>query len=603
MAADGSLQAELDRGAKALDYHAFAAAPLVLLAVIADARRMPFDRSALDRLGRFVLAGIADPAELQRRTGHAQSQPEAWTLAWLPAYASLIPTLPLPAHATRSHFLGGDIGATLAAIRSGNSGETDCLPKEQNSAGLPVACKTVDMGGSAQPNRLTELTVTSIGLTGPGTGQSTKFSLAWIWLSVAIALADMLVVVVTSVVLGDLLPVGRLLLDSTPPLAGHLGEGITFALMLVIVSGLRGDYRRSALLDDVRWPLDLWYLLDDRLRRGDRADVSPQIQPGHVARRRLGRRCCRLRPAAGHPFHRNAAGCGARREAGRVRPRRVLLVTRTGASDAATAIAHDPTITASAVEVVALDDRADPVGDVAAIAPADLQPDEILLSLPFQDAELIDRVADGLMVTPATIRLAPTGLSSRVFALSHEGVGGVVLARAPLDAWERMQKRAFDIVVATAGLIALAPLLVIVGILVRLDGRGPALFRQTRYGFNQTPFTVSQVPHHAGRGGGLRLHPGDPDDPRITRLGRILRRTNVDELPQLLNVLMGDMSIVGPRPHPVALDDAFQSRIAHYTRRHIVKPGMTGLGQATACAAKPTPTRRCACASDDCHCL
>lgn len=124
VAADGSLKAELDRGAKALDYHAFAAAPLVLLAVIADARRMPFDRSALDRLGRFVLAGIADPADLQRRTGHVQSQPEAWTLAWLPAYASLIPTRPLPtrplpAHATRSHFLGGDIGATLAAIRSG----------------------------------------------------------------------------------------------------------------------------------------------------------------------------------------------------------------------------------------------------------------------------------------------------------------------------------------------------------------------------------------------------------------------------------------------------------------------------------------------------
>ncbi|MBT9292230.1 alginate lyase family protein [Hyphomicrobiaceae bacterium 22] len=119
VAADGSLKAELDRGAKALDYHAFATAPLVLLAVIAEARGKPFDRAALERLGRFVLAGIADPAVLSRRTGRTQSRPEDWNLAWLPAYASLIPTRALPSHATRSHFLGGDIGATLAAIRSG----------------------------------------------------------------------------------------------------------------------------------------------------------------------------------------------------------------------------------------------------------------------------------------------------------------------------------------------------------------------------------------------------------------------------------------------------------------------------------------------------
>lgn len=431
------------------------------------------------------------------------------------------------------------------------------------------------MGGNAQPNRLTESTVTSIGITDREPASRRKFSLAWIWLSVAIALADMLVVVVTSVVLGA--TYYRFVLDSTPPLAGHLGEGITFALMLVIVSGLRGDYRRSALLDDVRWPLDLWvawtiafgavialmFLLKSSLDMS-RGVASAVYVAGfglllvtHFIATRL---------------------VAALAASGRVRPRRVLLVTRTGASDAATAIAHDPTITASAFEVVALDDRADPVGDVVAIA-RDLQPDEILLSLPFQDAELIDRVADGLMVTPATIRLAPTGLSSRVFALSHEGVGGVVLARAPLDAWERMQKRAFDIVVATAGLIALAPLLVIVGILVRLDGRGPALFRQTRYGFNQTPFTVFKFRTMRVAEAGSDFTQATRDDPRITRLGRILRRTNVDELPQLLNVLMGDMSIVGPRPHPVALDDAFQSRIAHYTRRHIVKPGMTGWAQ------------------------
>ena len=114
----GMLPLELRRGRKALDYHAFAAAPLSLLALIAQARESPFDSAALARLGEAVLAGLADPRPFGAAAGDAQEMPPAWNLAWLPVYRSLVPGGALPAYSPASHFLGGDVAATTEAIRA-----------------------------------------------------------------------------------------------------------------------------------------------------------------------------------------------------------------------------------------------------------------------------------------------------------------------------------------------------------------------------------------------------------------------------------------------------------------------------------------------------
>jgi lipopolysaccharide/colanic/teichoic acid biosynthesis glycosyltransferase len=119
-----------------------------------------------------------------------------------------------------------------------------------------------------------------------------------------------------------------------------------------------------------------------------------------------------------------------------------------------------------------------------------------------------------------------------------------------------------------------------VSILIKLDSRGPVLFRQLRHGFNDEPIKVlkfrTMTTFEDTRHEFRQAVRGDP---RITRVGRILRRTNIDELPQLLNVLKGEMSMVGPRPHAVAHNEMYQDQIRGMSRRHNVKPGITGWAQ------------------------
>lgn len=115
---DGTLPLETGRGSKALDYHVFAAAPLTLLAFMAETGRQPFDRAALKRLGTGILAGLEDPAPFAVAAGEPQERPADWTLAWLPVYRALVPGGELPMHSQASHFLGGDVQSTMNAIRA-----------------------------------------------------------------------------------------------------------------------------------------------------------------------------------------------------------------------------------------------------------------------------------------------------------------------------------------------------------------------------------------------------------------------------------------------------------------------------------------------------
>lgn len=230
--------------------------------------------------------------------------------------------------------------------------------------------------------------------------------------------------------------------------------------------------------------------------------------------------------------------------------------------------------------------------DAAAALAADLaaamascrmrQPDSVFIALPWSDPKRIDACIDAFMNLPVAIRLTPGRIMQRFDTARIDRTGplaSLCLTRPPLSSAEIAMKRAFDIAAASAILLAAMPLLLLVAALIRLDSPGPVLFRQRRYGFNRQPFRIFKFRTMTVTDDGPVIVQATRDDPRITRLGRFLRRTNLDELPQLLNVLAGDMSLVGPRPHALAHDHEFERKIARYARRHNMKPGITGWAQ------------------------
>ena len=209
--------------------------------------------------------------------------------------------------------------------------------------------------------------------------------------------------------------------------------------------------------------------------------------------------------------------------------------------------------------------------------------DAILIVFDKVDIDLITRVVSAFYELPVCIQLLPIGIAdfmqrSRVGRCGRTPVLEVLCT--PCSVRDRLLKRALDVVVAiTIGVVAF-PLLVIVAILIKLDSRGPVLFRQARHGFNNEPIRVlkfrTMTTFDDERHGFRQAVRGDS---RVTRVGRILRRTNIDELPQLINVIRGEMSIVGPRPHAVAHNEMYADQIYRMARRHNVQPGITGWAQ------------------------
>ena len=179
------------------------------------------------------------------------------------------------------------------------------------------------------------------------------------------------------------------------------------------------------------------------------------------------------------------------------------------------------------------------------------------------------------IIVPELGEFAPLGVGV------HAGEPTIVVANGPLELFDRLLKRAFDIVGASAALVVFAPVMLAVALAVKLDSPGPVLFRQIRIGrgnqlFEMLKFRSMRESDHGGHRSTSR------DDERITRVGRLIRSTSVDELPQLLNVLAGSMSIVGPRPHALgsrAADKLFWDIDGRYWHRHAIKPGLTGLAQ------------------------
>ena len=211
-----------------------------------------------------------------------------------------------------------------------------------------------------------------------------------------------------------------------------------------------------------------------------------------------------------------------------------------------------------------------------------LEPDAIFLLMPWSATEIIERCAETFLALPVEIHLGPEQILHKFETVELSRLGTLAslqLTRMPLSRLEIAQKRLFDLVFAAAGLLALTPLLVLVAILIRIDSPGPVFFVQRRYGFNQQPFRIIKFRTMRTLDDGAVVAQAQRDDPRLTRIGRWLRRWNIDEIPQLFNVLTGDMSLVGPRPHALTHDHEYERRISLYARRHNVKPGITGWAQ------------------------
>jgi len=211
-----------------------------------------------------------------------------------------------------------------------------------------------------------------------------------------------------------------------------------------------------------------------------------------------------------------------------------------------------------------------------------LRADDIVILISESDVPAALALASALSELPVDVHVVPVGAIELMAMSRITRFGNMMTMRlfqSPLTPFNRALKRVFDIAAAIVGLIVVSPLFIIIPIAIKLDSRGPVLFHQKRHGFNNEPIRVLKFRSMTVMEDGDNFKPVTRHDPRVTRLGRFMRHTNIDELPQLFNVLVGDMSLVGPRPHATSQNDVFAKLISSFSRRHNVKPGITGWAQ------------------------
>ncbi len=209
--------------------------------------------------------------------------------------------------------------------------------------------------------------------------------------------------------------------------------------------------------------------------------------------------------------------------------------------------------------------------------------DHVFVALPHASSEAMMALLDRLVRSVVSIHVVPDLLQFMVLRSRVEDLDGlpaINLSEAPLEGWSRFLKRGFDLLVASAALVVFSPVMLAVAIAIKLGDRGPVFYRQERMGLDGKPFDIFKFRSmRVGAENDTGAKWAEKDDPRRTRVGRFIRETSLDELPQLFNVILGDMSVVGPRPERPQFVEQFRAEFPHYMLRHKVRAGITGWAQ------------------------
>lgn len=271
-----------------------------------------------------------------------------------------------------------------------------------------------------------------------------------------------------------------------------------------------------------------------------------------------------------------------------IRPRRLMLV---GTAEELARMEREIADGAAGAQIVArlpvteelLDDhQMDLRLDAALLSARTLGIEDVIISGAHYRGDFIEKAIASFSLLPVVIHLGAGGLIQRFKHARVARFGRTMtlsLTREPIGPFPALAKRGLDLVLALVAVVLLAPLFAVVAALIKFDSKGPVFFRQRRRGYNLAEFRMWKFRTMTTLDDGDVVKQATEGDARVTRIGRLLRKYSIDELPQLFNVIAGDMSLVGPRPHAVAHDRFFEKRIQMYPRRLNVKPGITGWAQ------------------------
>ena len=412
-----------------------------------------------------------------------------------------------------------------------------------------------------------------------------------------VAVTDLAVITLASVVCGAVYGLVRDGIASS--MIDSLALGALFAVLFVLLMQLRGLYRPVELLQPLRQfsnALAFWVAIAAFLTA-----IGFALKAGHMVSRGatisfvlVGFVIVALLRFFWHGWMRRAL------DNGRFATRRIAIVGDEEALDRIKLAQRLEPFGLSVAARFRLPSAAAAERPVLSAAIADVVAglrgshiDEIVIALGPGRFELAERLIDGLRILPLPIKLLLDPKLSDLIArpsqrFAHDVVA-VEMHRAPMTVIDRSIKRALDVLVAGTTLFLMAPLLLLTAVVIRLDSRGPILFKQTRNGFNNRPFQILKFRSMRVMENGDAIRQASRHDVRVTKIGRWLRKLSIDELPQLWNVLRGEMSIVGPRPHALAHDAHYEKLIGDYPYRQHVKPGLTGWAQVNGSRGE-TPT-------------